>query len=550
MVPNMFRTKIKLLGVGLFALILINSGLLYTIVSNVKYHNERSKLAHLVYQDYLSLSKHAYILFKKHFKLVITEQEDHEYDAIKVRNEIYDNIKSIKVKIASEISHVSIDRENDEGEELLLLGEIEQSINQIFAEFEMIRSLYATGHAQQAAAQMLDTLNNSIAQRFTRLIDEALMEEHMEVIAADTQVSISSRWLTYTVVATALMALALCGILILLLLRRLKAPLDELLQGTQALTDGNLSYRLPVRGRDEFADIAKGFNTMAMELERHERLLEEARTNLEHRVDETGRELLVANDRLMRADQIRRQFFADISHELRTPLTVILSASQFTLRGADKSPQEYKDILQHVTTQAQHLSRLVDDLLFIARSEAGAAKLKREPVALAKLVGEVCADAQALADSKAIRIAFSASDDEAKVSGDPGRLRQLFLILLDNAVHYSNADSLIEVALNATSQGILVRVADSGVGIAANDLENVFERFYRGDQAADMNTKGSGLGLPVAKAIVEAHDGDITIESQPAHGTKVSVTLPGLGHVKVATLEETFSPAFDEFASS
>ncbi len=373
---------------------------------------------------------------------------------------------------------------------------------------------------------MIRTLDNSIAQDFTRLIDEALMEERNEVIDADTEVGISSRWLTYALVATAVMALALCGVLLLLLLRGLKAPLDELLQGTQALTDGNLAHRLPVRGYDEFAGIAKGFNVMAMELERHEQLLEEARANLELRVDATGRELRIANDRLMRVDQTRRQFFADISHELRTPLTVILGESQFALRGADKSPETYKDALQRVTTQTQQLSRLVDDLLFIARSEAGAARLKLASVALDKLLAEVCADAQVLADSKAIRIAFRPSDSGMIVSGDPGRLRQLFLILLENAVHYSTSDSQVDVTLNATPQGVVVRVADAGVGIAAIELESVFERFYRGDQAAVMNTQGSGLGLPVAKAIVEAHDGDIAIDSKPASGTTISVTLP------------------------
>jgi signal transduction histidine kinase len=238
-------------------------------------------------------------------------------------------------------------------------------------------------------------------------------------------------------------------------------------------------------------------------------------------------ELRKTNAALSRVDQTRRQLFADISHELRTPLTMIRGEAQVALRGSKKSPAEYKEALQRIHDQAQQLGRLVDDLLFIARTDGGAPHLKRETVALHTLVGQVCLEAEVLADPRNIHIHFQTNVKSAMVTGDPGRLRQLFVILLENAIRYSKPAGRITVDISPALAGVAVSVIDSGIGIAPDELERVFERFYRGGNgAATANPEGSGLGLPVAKAIIDAHSGTVKIASKLNKGTTVTVTLP------------------------
>ena len=274
-----------------------------------------------------------------------------------------------------------------------------------------------------------------------------------------------------------------------LLLRRLRIPLDELMRGTKALADGELTYRVQVNGHDEFSQIASNFNHMADELKHKQELLEEARYVLQTEVGETAEELRKANDALNRTDQWRRRFFADISHELRTPLTIIQGETQFALRGDVKSPHAYRDALTRVLEQAKHLCRLVDDLLYIARSDGSAPHVRLEKVILTELVYEVCCNAQILADEKGIAIEFENMKEVVTIRGDENRMRQLILILLENALRYTTHASSIRVSVHSRDGQVMLSVTDRGIGIAADELEHVFEHFYRSHRASTIHNR-------------------------------------------------------------
>ena len=318
--------------------------------------------------------------------------------------------------------------------------------------------------------------------------------------------------------------------LVILLLRGLRAPLAGLLDGTRKLAEGDLSHRISVSGRDEFAELGRSFNNMAGDLQAHQEALQDARANLESIVEERTEELRKANESLRKIDETRRAFFADISHELRTPLTVIRGEGEISLRGRNKRIAEYKRSMERIVEQAKHLSVLVNDLLFIARQGAGAARLKLKPVDLTELVGSVCGDAEVIAHDKSVGITLANGSAQGSghetVRGDPARLRQLFLVLLDNAVRYSKPRGKIEVDIGRSKKNVVVQVADTGVGIPPEDLDGIFERFRRGGNAVEINQEGLGLGLPLAKAIAEAHKGKIEIKSKVGEGTTVLVTLP------------------------
>ena len=238
-----------------------------------------------------------------------------------------------------------------------------------------------------------------------------------------------------------------------------------------------------------------------------------------------------AHQTLKELDQLRSQFFSDISHELRTPLTVIRGEAEVTLRGKDKPLAEYKTVLAQIVQLTNQVNKLVGDLLFLSRSESGTLEIVKRPLPLLDLLQEVHREARVLADKKHIAVTSnSPMDTPIIVNGDPQRLRQLFMIVIDNAVNYTKQEGAIKVDLESDGATARVIVADNGVGIPEGDLPHVFQRFYRVKQGRqDGAQNGSGLGLHIAKWIAETHMGTVSIASVLNRGTTVTIELPLYG---------------------
>jgi signal transduction histidine kinase len=530
----MFRTRLLLFGLLLIALTLAMGGMSQWAAAEFHYQLVRSQLAHAVRAEYLRLSAQMYPLFQQLVDASAPNGSRPEDGPglSRLRQAFETTLDQIRSLIAQEVAHTG--SREDEQAELHLLARIERQLHSILDATQAALDLKAGGDTPEARAKIADIMDDQINRGFRHLIDEALDAENREVIQTDRDSHAVLQRLTYATGASLAVAIVLGLGSLLRLRRRLNEPLEGLMQGTLAVASGDLSYRMPVTGHDEFSRIASGFNQMADELHQHRCRSEGVQSSLELQVGERTEQLRLANEALSRADQARRQFFADISHELRTPLTVIRGESQFALRGADKGPDVYKDALRRIVDQADQLGRLVDDLLFIARADAGAPRMERTAVALERLLRQVCADAQTLASDKAIHIELQVEVADAVVSGDQGRLRQLFLILLDNAVRYSRAGSEVSVWMGPDPRGVAVRVRDTGAGIPPEELDLVFARFYRGSNALAGHTEGLGLGLPVAKAIAEAHGGEICAQSAVDQGTVITVHLPMVGRLRVA----------------
>jgi PAS domain S-box-containing protein len=235
-----------------------------------------------------------------------------------------------------------------------------------------------------------------------------------------------------------------------------------------------------------------------------------------------------AHETLKELDQLRSQFFSDISHEIRTPLTVIRGEAEVTLRGKEKPVAEYKTVLERIVQLTNQVNKLVGDLLFLSRSESGTIEIVKHPLPLLDLLEEVYREALVLAEKKHIAVTLNSRDDTPIiVNGDPQRLRQLFMIIIDNAVNYTKPRGAIEVDMESDGASARVVVADNGVGIPEEDLPHVFQRFYRVKQGRqDVAQSGSGLGLHIAKWIAETHMGTVSIASVLDRGTTVTIELP------------------------
>lgn len=325
-------------------------------------------------------------------------------------------------------------------------------------------------------------------------------------------------------VLLALMAATLALIAVGQLIRAITKPVDALKHGAQAIAGGDLSFRVSRSFDEEFDEIAAAFNAMAERLSGQITDREQARRELEYQVAQRTAELTEANEALKKSDDVRRNFLADISHELRTPLTIIRGEAQVALRRESREPAEYRDALACVLEQSVSLSHLVDDLLFVARADSNSLRIERQTLELASLFSDLDRDLRALAKEKGVALAIE-PPKELSVVADRARIRQLLVILVENAVRYSSEGTTTKLRARRRDKQVEILVEDQGHGIDEADLPFIFERFYRGEPESDHN-HGMGLGLTVARAIVSAHGGQIHASSKVGCGTTMLVTLP------------------------
>lgn len=403
------------------------------------------------------------------------------------------------------------------------VAELEQAVN-------AAQPLAPGADAQQAWQALSAVFDRSQGRDVRQLIADSMAREAEAVARERAAADASLAWMRGFWLAMAATLAVLAVAAALHFTRALRRPLDLLSEGARALRQGQLQHRIPLDGADEFSAVARSVNDMAAELEQHRAREAQQRHLLEAQVDARTAELRDALQALSQADLRRRQLFADVSHELRTPTTAILGEAEITLRGADRPADEYKAALRRIVDTSRQLATVIDDLLAMARSDIDALSLVKRPLDLAETVRDALLQATALGASRAIRLqADELPSDRCAVMGDAQRLRQLLLILLDNAVRYSPDGSTVRLRLlppTAKRPHCAVEVADEGIGIAAHELPQVFERHFRGEAARHRRPEGSGLGLAIAQALARAHGGRVELSSTPGQGTVARLLLP------------------------
>ncbi len=287
-------------------------------------------------------------------------------------------------------------------------------------------------------------------------------------------------------------ASATAVVISVILTRRIVAPVRRLADGATQIASGRYGIQIPVVGEDELASLARAFNGMATAL--------------------------------AATEQTRTRLIADVAHELRTPLSTLDGYLEGLADGViAPNPGTWTTLRD----QTRRLSRLAEDLALVSRAEEG--RLQVRPVATdaVRLIHAALQAARPAATSKGISLSATSRPERITVTADPERLQQVLGNLLDNAIQHTPAGGRIEVMASQTPDSVRVEVIDSGEGIPTAELERIFTRFHRVDPARTAVSRGSGIGLTVARALVTEHGGDITAASAgPGHGSRFTVTLP------------------------
>jgi len=288
-----------------------------------------------------------------------------------------------------------------------------------------------------------------------------------------------------------LVALTVLGLFVVFgtfgrLIRRMAAPLGDVIEAAGRVAEGDYSVRVAARGPREVRALGRSFNSMA--------------------------------ERLEATEAERRNLLADLAHELRTPLSIVRGNVEGMLDGLYPLDAEH---LSPIVEETKVLDRLLGDLQTLSSAEVGALRLHREPVDPAGLVEEVVAAFDGESSSNSVSLDARVGSDLGTLEADPIRLNEVLANLVSNALRHTPRGGSIVVSADRAGSGIAFVVADTGAGIAEDELPHVFDRF-----AKSAESRGTGLGLPIAKAIVEAHSGTIEIESEPGKGTTVRLVVP------------------------
>jgi heavy metal sensor kinase len=372
-------------------------------------------------------------------------------------------------------------------------------------------------HALKNASKGLVTFetNRSFENTPLRIITFPLVENNhatkiVQVASSLEEVEEALNTLFIILVITVPLALMVASLGGQFLAHKALKPVDHITQTARMITSQNLNQRIiPPKVKDEISRLIETFNEMIS------------------RLDQSFRQI--------------KQFSSDASHELKTPLTILKGEVEVMLRK-ERTPQEYQQTLKSNLEEINRMSQIVEDLLILSKADTGDIRLNKGDISLTEILNEVVAQMDMLAKSKRLHLSTSNHHQDIHIFGDALRIRELFINLIENGIKYTEEGGSIHIALQKENELLVgnpldrmkrekeefakIIVSDTGIGIAKEDQEKIFDRFFRVDKARSREQGGSGLGLSICKWIVEAHQGEIKVESELGKGSSFIIILP------------------------
>lgn len=365
------------------------------------------------------------------------------------------------------------------------------------AEGVIAKAMEGSTTFSESFASFLGEPSVSVAVPITLLngdiVGVVLLHEQIEDIRSATQsgLTILALSMAVAVVISFFVARSLAA--------RFTKPLSEMQHAAKRISEGDYSVKTGISQDDEIGELAESFDNMVAKLSE-------------------------ASNQSAKLEKMRRDFVANISHELRTPVTVIRGSLEALRDGVVSEPQMVEDYHSQMLSESIYLERLVSDLLDLARLQNTDFTMDMREVDLKEIAGDAVRSIRRVSADKNVELRLSEEGERFAVFGDYGRLRQLLLILLDNAVKFSPEGGSVELALAEGPQEIKLAVRDRGPGISPEEIDHIFERFYK--QRSEENKSGTGLGLAIAKQIAERHGASLRAKNRPEGGSEFVLSVP------------------------
>ena len=273
--------------------------------------------------------------------------------------------------------------------------------------------------------------------------------------------------------------------------KKLLSPLDKITKAEKEITAENLDKRIEYTGsNDEIKVLADSFDTMM--------------------------------ERLEKAFKKQNEFISDVSHELKTPISVISGYTGLLERWGKDDKETCEKSIKAIKEETDNMSSLVNKLLLLTKTDTGNFHINKVRINLQELINEVIEETRLIEKNRKI---ISSNNEKVFINADIGNIKEVLRILVDNAIHYTNENGLIDIFTTKENEKIYINVKDNGIGIAQNEQEKIFERFYRVDKSRNKETGGNGLGLSIAKSIIEANGGKISVSSEKEKGSTFTIAI-------------------------
>lgn len=368
-----------------------------------------------------------------------------------------------------------------------LQEEFDELLQGAFLGKKAYKDFYSDIHGSTVIACSVPVYSNS-----TNVCGAVILIQITDEITENTRTGIQ------LITMSTVVALIIASVFSLLFAGQITKPVMKMEKVTKSLCEGDYTAKTNIERNDEIGNMARSIDSLAERLE----LNENERKNLE---------------------QMRMDFFANVSHELRTPITVVRAYIESLVDGVITDEKKVKQYYERILKETTSMERLVGDLLTLSKMQNPDFAVEKEPVNLVDVFDEVVRSALAISSEKGIQIKLHRENNVYMMLGDYDRLRQLFMVVLDNAIKFSPNDSCIYISLVSEKRKLICSIRDEGVGISEEELPSIFEKFYK--SKLRQNAKGTGLGLPIAKYITEKHGGKVEVKSTPGKGTEFIFTF-------------------------
>ena len=382
-----------------------------------------------------------------------------------------------------------------------VLGDSEKAPSLMESHKDRLEIVEAVEEGFGQSIRFSDTLNYNMKYVAIRVDDSGSTLGIVRFALPLSEVQLRVQHIYRVVLLGAIIAVVIAFTVAYYLSRSITFPISRMQEAAHRIAKGDFSRKVNIKSKDELGELAKSLNIMASELQQK-------------------------MENLKRMDRVRTDFVANVSHELKTPLTLIKGYIETLEDRAINDTEKARKFISIIKDHAKRLENIIEDLLSLSELELSKDCLSKTEFDLKKLTDEITLSFGYALDTKRHMLSIDQQGDDFKIKADKDKIEQVIVNLIDNAVKYTNEGGQINIYILDQQNDITVTIRDNGIGIPKEDVDRVFERFYRVDKARSRELGGTGLGLGIAKHIILAHNGEISIESEINKGTKVLIRLP------------------------